>query len=131
MVHDAARPCLSHDDIDRLLDEGLGCDDGAILAIPVRDTLKKQDDEGRILNTVEREGTWAAQTPQLFRVGTLIEATRVQMQCGNSPTDEAAAMEGIGARPRLVMGSAANIKITWPEDVAIASSWLSSGSRRS
>ncbi|MEJ2534382.1 MAG: 2-C-methyl-D-erythritol 4-phosphate cytidylyltransferase [Gammaproteobacteria bacterium] len=124
MVHDAARPCVSAECIDRLLEEGMACEDGAILAVPVRDTLKREDGEGRIAETVDREGMWAAQTPQLFRLDALIDAIGAQLRSGAAPTDEAAAMEQAGARPRLVMGSVSNLKITWPEDIATMSKCL-------
>jgi 2-C-methyl-D-erythritol 4-phosphate cytidylyltransferase len=127
MVHDAARPCVSSECIDRLLEEGMACEDGAILAVPVRDTLKRQDADGRIAETVEREGMWAAQTPQLFRLDALIDALGAQLRAGEAPTDEAAAMERAGARPRLVMGSVSNLKITWPEDISTMSKCLAAG----
>lgn len=131
MVHDAARPCPGRECIERLVDEGLEAPDGAILALPVRDTLKRQDDSGAVDGTVDRDGLWAAQTPQLFRLDALLDAMRRMLDAGGTPTDEARAMELAGARPRLVMGSAANIKVTWPEDLAIASAWLSAqGGRR-
>lgn len=124
VVHDAVRPCISRRSLDRLLREGVANPDGAILAIPVRDTLKRQDPDHRIEATVEREGLWAAQTPQLFRLEALLAALREALQAGAEPTDEAAAMERAGARPTLVMGSASNIKITWPQDLAVAEAWL-------
>ena len=71
-----------------------------------------------------RDGLWAAQTPQLFPLRALTRALQAMLEAGESPTDEAAAMEWAGAAPLLVMGSPANIKITWPEDVAQAERWL-------
>jgi len=124
LVHDAARPCLARSNVMRLLDQGLAHPDGAILALPVRDTLKSGDGDDLISGTVRREGLWAAQTPQLFPLEALTQALQNMLDDGESPTDEAAAMERAGARPLLVMGSPANIKITWPEDVAIAEAWL-------
>lgn len=125
LIHDAARPCLSPDSLDRLLQQGLQCADGAILAMPVGDTLKSADEKGDIVATVERRGLWAAQTPQLFRLSVLAEAIDAAQRHGCELTDEASAMEHAGARPKLVMGSAANIKITHPSDLAIAEAWLS------
>ena len=124
LVHDAARPCLARSSVTRLLEKGLASPDGAILAMPVRDTLKSGGEDDRISGTVKREALWAAQTPQLFPLVALTQALQGMLDVGESPTDEAAAMEKTGARPLLVMGSPANIKITWPEDVAIAEAWL-------
>jgi 2-C-methyl-D-erythritol 4-phosphate cytidylyltransferase len=120
LVHDAARPCLSDTCLDRLLEKGLESDDGAILAVPVGDTLKRADEDGKIATTLDRSGLWAAQTPQLFRVGVLAKAMDDAMAAGCELTDEASAMEFAGYRPRLVMGSAANIKITRSNDLPIA-----------
>jgi len=124
LVHDAARPCLSTDSLDLLLEQGMQSPDGAILAIPVGDTLKCEGDEGEIATTVDRYRLWAAQTPQLFRVGVLAEAIDAAHAKGSELTDESSAMEFFGASPKLVMGSAANIKITHPGDLAIAEAWL-------
>ena len=107
-----------------MLERGLDCPDGAILAIPVRDTLKADGGNGCIDATVERAGLWAAQTPQLFPLDRLSSALQDMLDAGVAPTDEAAAMERAGARPLLVMGSPVNVKITWPEDVGIAEAWL-------
>jgi 2-C-methyl-D-erythritol 4-phosphate cytidylyltransferase len=124
LVHDAARPCLSPASLDRLLAEGLKSPDGAILAMPVGDTLKLAGDAQEIISTLDRRGLWAAQTPQLFRVGVLARAIDAAQRGGCELTDEASAMEFTGARPKLVMGSAANIKITQSGDLAIAESLL-------
>jgi 2-C-methyl-D-erythritol 4-phosphate cytidylyltransferase len=124
LVHDAARPCLPRSGVTRLLEKGLASPDGAILAMPVRDTLKSGGEDDRISKTVRREALWVAQTPQLFRLAALMEALQIMLDAGESPTDEAAAMERAGARPLLVKGSPANFKITWPEDVALAEAWL-------
>lgn len=124
LVHDGARPCLSHGSLERLLEQGLQSRDGAILAMPVGDTLKSAGEEREITATVDRSGLWAAQTPQLFRVGALAEAIDAANKAGQELTDEASAMEFVGARPKLVMGSAANIKITHPSDLAIAEALL-------
>jgi 2-C-methyl-D-erythritol 4-phosphate cytidylyltransferase len=124
LVHDAVRPCLDRVCVTRLLDQGLGSPDGAILALPVRDTLKRAGEDHRLAATVPRNGLWVAQTPQLFPLDALVQALQSMLDAGESPTDEAAAMERAGARPLLVMGSPANITITWPEDVALAESWL-------
>lgn len=124
LVHDGARPCLSPSCLDRLLEQGLESRDGAILAMPVGDTLKRAGDEQEITGTVDRRGLWGAQTPQLFRVKALADAIDAAMEAGCALTDEASAMEFAGARPLLVQGSVANIKITHPADLAIAESLL-------
>jgi 2-C-methyl-D-erythritol 4-phosphate cytidylyltransferase len=120
LVHDGARPCLSAKCLDRLLEQGLASPDGAILALPVADTLKYGGDDREIICTQDRKGLWAAQTPQLFRVRALAAAIDAAEREGRALTDEASAMEFIGAKPKLVMGSAANIKITHPSDLPIA-----------
>ena len=124
LIHDAARPCLSPVSLDRLLEQGLQSPDGAILAMPVGDTLKQAGNEQEITATLDRTGLWAAQTPQLFRVRALADAIDAAQREGRELTDEASAMEFAGARPKLVMGSVANIKITHPTDLAIAEALL-------
>lgn len=130
LVHDAARPCLSDDALARLLHEGLACPDGAILAVPVHDTLKIADPAGRIDKTVDRSLYWAAQTPQLFPARDLFASMRAALDAGESPTDEAGAMERAGHRPLLVPDRRSNIKITGPEDLAIAQAILRERSNR-
>jgi 2-C-methyl-D-erythritol 4-phosphate cytidylyltransferase len=125
LVHDAARPCLPPECLDRLVDQGLSHDDGAILAIPVPDTIKREGNDGCILATVDRSTLWAAQTPQLFPLDRLTIAIETMLRKNEVPTDEAAAMENSGARPLLVTGSTANIKITRPADLVIAEALLS------
>jgi 2-C-methyl-D-erythritol 4-phosphate cytidylyltransferase len=124
LVHDAARPCLSRDKLERLLEQGLQSPDGAILAMPVGDTLKRSGDSREIIDTVDRRSLWAAQTPQLFRVGALTVAIDAAHRQGCEMTDESSAMEFVGATPKLVMGSVANIKITHSTDLAIAEALL-------
>ncbi|HTO43053.1 MAG TPA: 2-C-methyl-D-erythritol 4-phosphate cytidylyltransferase [Burkholderiales bacterium] len=118
LVHDAARPCLTAVLIDRLIVELSHCDDGGLLAIPAADTLKRADGDGRVLYTESRDELWQAQTPQMFRFGPLLAALRAADPA--RITDEAGAIEQLGHRPRLVMGSAANIKVTYPEDLTLA-----------
>ena len=122
LVHDAARPCLRAVDLTRLLAIGQADPIGAILAAPVRDTLKRAEgeDEQRIVATEPREHLWRALTPQLFRRGGLTRALQAAMRGGRPLTDEAMAMEAIGLKPRLVEGSEDNIKVTTPADVALA-----------
>jgi len=125
LVHDAARPCLSASRLEKFLDQGLQSVHGAILAVPVGDTLKRAGDSQEIVATVDRTGLWAAQTPQLFRVGVLADAIDAAHEAGCDLTDEASAMEFVGIKPLLVMGSSANIKITHSSDLAIAEALFS------
>ncbi len=118
LVHDAARPCLSRELIDRLITDLAQDAAGRLLAIPVADTLKRNDGGGRVLRTEPRDQLWQAQTPQIFRFSPLLAA--LQAADPATVSDEASAMERLGHRPRLVMGSVANLKITYPEDFALA-----------
>lgn len=124
LVHDAARPCLRQGDIDHLIAELEGDAVGGILAVPVRDTMKRTDDVGRIACTEDRNGMWHALTPQMFPLGTLREALQQALADGFEVTDEASALEHIGKAPKLVEGHADNIKITRPEDLALAAFFL-------
>jgi len=119
LVHDAARPCVRADDISRLIDIGIPAG-GALLAAPLRDTLKRSDHERRVEATEPREARWRALTPQLFRFGELVSALRSALEAGITITDEAMAMERVGHRPLLVEGSESNIKVTTPDDLALA-----------
>ena len=124
LVHDAARPCLPLADLRRLLDEGATDAIGAILALPVAETVKTagKDEAGvqRIAATQDRSQLWLAQTPQMFRAGLLAQA----LARASGATDEASAVEKMGLRPRLVLGSRQNLKVTYPEDIAIAEAIL-------
>ena len=120
LVHDAARPCLSREALERLVEAGLASEHGAILAMPVSDTLKWAGEDGRIDRTIDRSSCWAAQTPQMFRAPVLERLLRDALDSGEEPTDEAAAMERAGLRPLLVEGETANIKITGSGDLALA-----------
>ncbi len=126
LVHDAARPCLDRPSLDRLLRDGLSNEDGAILAVPVSDTLKRSagEEEPVIESTIDREGLWAAQTPQLFPTRRLESALDARLAANLPPTDEAGAMEAAGARPRLIRGALTNLKVTWPGDLAVAEAIL-------
>lgn len=117
LVHDAARPCLSSEDLDRLLTDLTNDDVGGLLAAPVVDTLKRADDQQRIDQTVSREKLWRALTPQMFRFELLRRALLNAVHNGISVTDEAQAIEALGLRPKLVAGDADNVKITLPEDL--------------
>ena len=120
LVHDAARPCLRAEDLDKLVRQGRRSADGALLAVPARDTLK-QADNGVVSGTLDRRQIWQAQTPQLFRFGHLFAALQ---QAGADVTDEASAIEAQGGHPRLVQGHHDNIKITYLEDLALAEAAL-------
>jgi 2-C-methyl-D-erythritol 4-phosphate cytidylyltransferase len=124
LVHDAARPCVRPSDLDRLI--GAARDDavGALLAAPVRDTLKRSDRQSRVAETVPREGLWRALTPQVFRRGALTRALQAARADAVAITDEAMAMERIGLRAVLVEGSEDNIKVTVAADLALAESIL-------
>ncbi len=124
LVHDAARPCLQPSDVDALIEVGTQDAIGGILATPVRDTIKRSNQAGRIDATVDRTTLWQAQTPQLFRLGMLIHALELSMARGLKVTDEASAMEQAGWAPLLVTGRADNIKITRQEDLAVAERFL-------
>ena len=118
LVHDAARPNLSLTDLAQLLERGRNDPVGAILAAPVRDTLKRAGDDGGIDATEPRERLWRAFTPQLFRRLQLTRALESATTDGVEVTDEAMAMERLGLRPLLVEGSESNFKITTPADLA-------------
>ena len=120
LVHDAARPCLSTSSLRDLLERGLASESGAILAIPVSDTLKVADEFGYIKHTVDRSQYWSAQTPQLFPIEQLAANPSSALSRGMHPTDEAAVMESAGVHPLLVQGAASNIKITGSDDMSLA-----------
>ncbi|MBE9609874.1 2-C-methyl-D-erythritol 4-phosphate cytidylyltransferase [Chitinilyticum piscinae] len=129
LVHDAARPCLDpalvSDMIARLGDHPVG----GILAVPVADTLKLAGEKQAIARTHPRDGLWQAQTPQMFRLGPLADCLRAGM--GPDITDEASALEKAGYTPQLVMGSPWNLKVTYPQDLQLASLILAAHAERS
>ena len=116
LVHDAARPCLGRDELRRLIDAVAPEETGGILAVPVSDTLKRADDEQRIIATEARERLWQAQTPQMFRHGVLLRA----LEQSSNMTDEASAVENMRLRPKLVEGRTTNLKVTYPADLELA-----------
>ena len=126
LVHDAARPCLTRSDIDHMITELANDPVGGILAVPVRDTMKRADGDGRIAHTEDRSGLWHALTPQMFRLETLTMALEKSLADGYAVTDEASAIEHIGLSPRLMEGRGDNIKVTRPEDLALAEFFLTS-----
>ncbi|MFT3856594.1 MAG: 2-C-methyl-D-erythritol 4-phosphate cytidylyltransferase [Aquabacterium sp.] len=127
LVHDAARCLIRPEWVDRLIE---ACEDdevGGLLALPLADTLKASAfglrGEARVEATVPRSGKWAAQTPQMFRLGLLrpaLQAALADPESAAAITDEASAIEALGHAPRLVAGAFENFKLTWPDDFALA-----------
>jgi 2-C-methyl-D-erythritol 4-phosphate cytidylyltransferase len=120
LVHDAARCLITPALIDALIDACARDEIGGLLAHKLPDTLKREED-GRAVETVEREDKWLAQTPQMFRIGMLMHALE---RAGDQVTDEASAIEALGHRPLLVPGGAQNFKVTYPDDFALAEAVL-------
>ncbi len=118
LVHDAARPCLPLEALSRLIDAEQHDAVGGLLAVPVADTLKRADVDGRVAATESRAGLWQAQTPQMFRYGLL---KRALLAAGADITDEASAIEQLGLSPLLVEADSRNLKITRPRDLQLAS----------
>ena len=127
LVHDAARPCLTEQHLARLIDEVGDDDSGGLLAIPLADTLKRGED-GRVGITLDRADLWCAQTPQLFRVGSLRAALLADDDLAQI-TDEASALERTGHSPRLVTGAASNLKVTTADDLVLAQAILAEQGR--
>jgi 2-C-methyl-D-erythritol 4-phosphate cytidylyltransferase / 2-C-methyl-D-erythritol 2,4-cyclodiphosphate synthase len=127
LVHDAARPCITPVEINALL---AGCASdavGGLLAAPLADTLKRGDDAQQVVETPSRSGLWRALTPQMFRLGLLRKALQAAQAGGREPTDEAQAVEWLGETPRLIAGSAGNLKITTAADLTLAAALLAPG----
>ena len=124
MVHDAARPCVRIEDLNTLINIAQKHEVGAILASPVRDTMKRSNHSGNIDHTVDREALWHALTPQMFKTESLTRTLTDALAAGAIITDEASAFEWAGFQPGLVQGYADNIKITQPEDLALAEFYL-------
>ena len=114
LVHDAARPGLSVELLNCLLDTLEHDETGGLLAMPVADTLKQSDAANQVKKTVSRQGLWQAQTPQMFRYGTLKKALSA---FGGTATDESEAIEALGLQPKLVLGELRNMKVTYPQDL--------------
>jgi len=128
LVHDAVRPFVSHADLDRLIDQAQSGDQGALLAMPVADTLKRAEagqhpELQQVEVTVPRERLWQALTPQAFRLSLLKSALERAIAHGQKVTDDASAMELAGYSPRLVAGDRRNIKLTHPEDLLLGE-WI-------
>jgi 2-C-methyl-D-erythritol 4-phosphate cytidylyltransferase len=116
LVHDAARPCLSSSQLEKLINELAHDEVGGLLATPVADTLKRSNTDARIKQTESRENLWQAQTPQMFRYDLLTKA----LSNTTNITDDASAIEALGLQPKLVHSDAYNFKVTYPQDLALA-----------
>lgn len=124
LVHDAARPCLHTDDILYLMQEIKNHPVGGLLGLPVVDTLKRVNENDDVIETVSRKQLWQAQTPQCFRYGVLKKAIENALKENQVVTDESSAIELLGLKPKMVLGHARNIKITFPEDLTLAKQLL-------
>jgi 2-C-methyl-D-erythritol 4-phosphate cytidylyltransferase len=120
LVHDAARCLITPELIDKLIDACAQDEVGGLLAHKLPDTLKREEG-GRVAETLSRDDKWLAQTPQMFRIGLLMHALE---RAGGDVTDEASAVEALGHRPLLVAGGAQNLKVTYPDDFALAEAFL-------
>ena len=120
LVHDAARPCLSRDELEALLTGLQHHAVGGLLALPVADTLKQVDATGQVTATVPRAHLWRAQTPQMFRHGLLQSALQQALASGDLPTDESQSIEAMGLQPKLIAGRSSNLKITSADDLRLA-----------
>ncbi len=116
LVHDAARPGLTHALLTHLINTLEQDEVGGLLALPVADTLKQSADNQQVAQTIPRANLWQAQTPQMFRFLTLKNAL---IQFGASVTDEAEAIEALGLKPKLVQGELRNLKVTYPQDLIL------------
>lgn len=124
LVHDVARPCCLRSDIEKLMLHLQPHPVGGLLAVPASDTIKRVDSAHQIEETVDRSWLWQAQTPQLFRFHLLLDALNHCLGLGMHVTDEAQAVEALGWQAQVVEGSRRNIKITRPEDLALAEFFL-------
>ncbi len=120
LVHDVVRPCVRTGDVRLLIDAVRDEVAGGLLATPLRDTLKRADDAGRVEQTMDRSRLWCAATPQMFRYHILLQALETATANGRKVTDEAEAVEALGYKVKLVQGHADNIKITYPDDLQLA-----------
>ncbi len=124
LVHDAARPCVKTGEVASMLQALDGEEVGGIMAVPASDTIKRVAENGEILGTEVRDSLWHAQTPQMFRHGLLRESLQRALDENVAVTDEASALESQGYQPKVFQGKRSNIKITLPEDFAIATEIL-------
>jgi 2-C-methyl-D-erythritol 4-phosphate cytidylyltransferase len=124
LIHDAVRPCIDVMVIHNLIKTLEHHPVGGLFGIPVRDTLKKVNQNTAVIETIPRDQVWQAQTPQLFGYGLLTKAIREAMADNLPITDEASAIEYLGLQPFMVLGTSNNIKITFPEDLDYLERWL-------
>jgi 2-C-methyl-D-erythritol 4-phosphate cytidylyltransferase len=125
LVHDAARPLIAPDEVERLINEVRDTEDGGLLVGASVDTLKMSDDNGRVAQTLERQKIFRALTPQMFRLGALYQALVAARDQDLIVTDDTQAMELAGFHPQLVVSDAVNIKVTTEADLAYAEYVLS------
>lgn len=125
MVHDVARPNIKASDLQKLVELAIDTD-GVLLGYPVRDTMKRSDSSNAIQHTVDRNLLWHALTPQVFPLGQLKLALKHCLQQGFEVTDDASAMEQMGFSPKIIEGCSDNLKITRPEDLALAAFYCQS-----
>ncbi len=123
LVHDAARPCVRTDDIKKLIEQASN-QHGGLLALAVRDTMKRSDIDGKVIETVDRNNLWHALTPQMFRLDLLIEALQSAQHKNLAITDDASAMELAGYEPKLIEAHEDNIKITRAFDLELAELYM-------
>ena len=131
LVHDIARPCIRISDIYKLMHELEENEVGGLLAIPVRDTMKRVSTENSVEETVDRTNLWHALTPQMFRYGLLKKALQEAVANKLVVTDEASAIEMLGLKPKIVEGARDNIKITFPDDLILAKFYLQQQAKQS
>lgn len=124
LVHDAARPCLTHEDLEHLLSQ-LNDTEGGLLGLPMADTVKRCDNDKAVMETVDRSALWRALTPQMFRLRQLKQALQQALDDNALVTDDASAIELQGGKPLMVEGDPSNIKITHPADLALAELFIS------
>jgi 2-C-methyl-D-erythritol 4-phosphate cytidylyltransferase len=125
-IHDAARPFLDREILDRSIETAV-LYGGALVAVPTRDTIKRVDEESTVVETLPRQQLWLAQTPQTFRVPLIREAHARALAEGVVVTDDAALLERLGKVVKIVPGSYRNFKITTPEDLQVAEALLRTG----
>lgn len=130
LVHDAARPCVRHADILKLINTASVSDNGGLLALPVRDTMKRSKNNNQVDKTVSRDGLWHALTPQMFRLDLLMDSLNQALNNQQPITDDASAMELAGFSPLLVEGHEDNIKITRSFDLQLAELYLKQQSKQ-
>ena len=121
LVHDAARPGLTQQMLDKFLSELEHDPVGGLLAMPLADTLKQSDAFNHVAKTIPRAQLWQAQTPQMFRYSLLKQALAAY---NGQSTDEAEAVEALGLQPKLVQGELRNLKVTYPQDLALLEALL-------